>query len=211
MKYLAVWLLSEGSCIISGISFNGKTEDGVAKWDGLRNIQVSVYETMHTFQDCIDSFNINTNKWVLRYFFKRLRFLGNKNLSHFLTLMFLALWHGLFVGYFTCFFGEFVIMLMEKQVQTMWYTVTKKPLSEMPAYVKLPVILTSTFIVHFGLAYFLVSFNLLTVSRFHKVWSSIYYIVPVILIIWHSLYPILINPVFKKMTQGEKDRSKKEN
>jgi len=29
--------------------------------------------------------------------------------------MFLALWHGLFVGYFLCFFGEFVIMLIEKQ------------------------------------------------------------------------------------------------
>lgn len=50
-----------------------------------------------------------------RYIFKRLRFLGNKNLSHFLTLMFLALWHGLFVGYFACFTGEFVIMMIEKQ------------------------------------------------------------------------------------------------
>jgi len=50
-----------------------------------------------------------------RYIFKRLRFLGNKNLSHFLTLMFLALWHGLFVGYFVCFLGEFVIMVIEKQ------------------------------------------------------------------------------------------------
>lgn len=51
-----------------------------------------------------------------RYVFKRLRFLGNKNLSHLLALMFLALWHGLFIGYFFCFFGEFLIMLMEKQV-----------------------------------------------------------------------------------------------
>lgn len=211
MKYLAVWLLSEGSCIISGISYNGKTEDGVVKWDGLRNIRLSVYETMYIFQHCVDSFNINTNKWVLRYFFKRLRFLGNKNLSHFLSLMFLALWHGLFLGYFVCFFGEFVIMVMEKQVLSMCNTVTKKPLSEMPAYVKFPVISTCMFMVHFGLAYFMVPFNLLIVSRFHRVWSSIYYIVPVILVIWHSLYPIIIYPVFKKMTQDKKDRSKKEN
>ena len=35
---------------MSGISYNGKTEDGVVKWDGLRNIRLSVYETMYTFQ-----------------------------------------------------------------------------------------------------------------------------------------------------------------
>ncbi|KAJ7382662.1 Lysophosphatidylcholine acyltransferase 3 [Desmophyllum pertusum] len=180
MKYLAVWLLSEGSCIISGISYNGKTEDGKVKWDGLRNIKLSVYETMYTFQHCVDAFNINTNKWVFRYIFKRLRFL------------------------------EFIIMLMEKQVQTMCYAVTKKSLPEMPAYVKIPVILTYAFVVHFGLSYFMVAFNLLTIPRFHRIWRSIYYTVPVILVIWHSLYPIVIYPVFKKMTQDQKDRSKKE-
>ncbi|KAL9970371.1 hypothetical protein ACROYT_G022734 [Oculina patagonica] len=211
MKYLAVWLLSEGSCIISGISYNGKTEDGKAKWDGLRNIKLSIYETMYTFQHCVDSFNINTNKWVFRYVFKRLRFLGNKNLSHFLTLMFLALWHGLFVGYFACFLGEFVIMLMEKQITAMCYTVTKKSLAEMPAYVKIPVIITYVFVVHFGLSYFMVAFVLLTVPRFHRVWRSVYYIVPIIVAIWHCLYPIIIYPVFKRMTQDKKDRSKKEN
>ena len=40
-----------------------------------------------------------------------------QNLSHFLTLMFLALWHGLFLGYFVCFLGEFVIMVIEKQAR----------------------------------------------------------------------------------------------
>ncbi|XP_020602607.1 lysophospholipid acyltransferase 5-like [Orbicella faveolata] len=209
-KYLAVWLLSEGSCIISGISYNGKTEDGKVKWDGLRNIKLSIYETMYTFQHCVDSFNINTNKWVFRYIFKRLRFLGNKNLSHFLALMFLALWHGLFVGYFVCFLGEFVIMVIEKQVTTMCYTVTKKSLAEMPAYVKIPVIISYVFVVHFGLSYFMVAFTLLTFQRFHRVWRSIYYIVPIILVTWSILYPILIYPVFKRMTQDQKDRSKKE-
>ena len=46
--YLLV--LQEGSCIISGLSYNGRTKDGKVMWDGLRNIKVSVYETMYTFQ-----------------------------------------------------------------------------------------------------------------------------------------------------------------
>lgn len=211
MKYLAVWCLSEGSCIISGLSFNGKTADGKVKWDGLRNVKLSVYETMYTFQQCIDSFNINTNKWVFRYIFKRLRFLGNKNLSHLLTLQFLAVWHGLFPGYFICFFAEFLIMMMEKQIMNMCYTVAKKPLVEMPAYVKIPVIAVYMPIVLFGLGYCNVAFNLLSFSRFHRVWKSLYYIVPLVVLVWHACYPILINPAFRKMTRGEKDRSKKEN
>ena len=56
-----------------------------------------------------------------------------------------------------------------RQVQTMCYAVTKKSLPEMPAYVKIPVILTYAFVVHFGLSYFMVAFNLLTIPRFHRV------------------------------------------
>ncbi|XP_074625933.1 lysophospholipid acyltransferase 5-like isoform X1 [Acropora palmata] len=211
MKYLAVWCLSEGSCIISGIGYNGRTEDGKVRWDGVRNVKLSVYETIYTFQHIIDSFNINTNKWVFRYVFKRLRFLGNKNLSHLLALMFLALWHGLFIGYFFCFFGEFLIMLMEKQVFNMCYTVTKKPLREMPAYIKIPVIVVYVPIVLFGIGYFNVAFNLLTFPRFHELWVSLYYIVPLVLLVWHVSYPILIYPLFKRLTREEKERSKKEN
>ena len=45
-----LFVLQEGSCIISGLSYNGRTKDGKVMWDGLRNIKVSVYETMYTFQ-----------------------------------------------------------------------------------------------------------------------------------------------------------------
>ena len=51
----------------------------------------------------------------------------------------------------------------------MCYTVTKKSLAEMPAYVKIPVIINYVFVVHFGLSYFMVAFTLLTFQRFHKV------------------------------------------
>ena len=53
-----------------------------------------------------------------RYFFKRLRFLGNKTVSHFSTLMFLALWHGYYPGYFGSFMLEFFVMRAEKEVST---------------------------------------------------------------------------------------------
>ena len=51
-----------------------------------------------------------------RYVFKRLKFLGNKELSQAITLFFLALWHGLYSGYFMNFALEFFVVLFEKQV-----------------------------------------------------------------------------------------------
>jgi len=48
--------------------------------------------------------------------FKRLRFLGSKELSQVITLFFLALWHGLYSGYFMNFAFEFFIVLFEKKV-----------------------------------------------------------------------------------------------
>ena len=51
----------------------------------------------------------------------------------------------------------------------MCYTVTKKSLAEMPAYVKIPVIISYVFVVHFVLSYFTVAFSLLTFQRTHRV------------------------------------------
>lgn len=48
--------------------------------------------------------------------FKRLKFLGNKTLSHVSTLLFLTIWHGLHSGYILCFSMEFFIITVERQV-----------------------------------------------------------------------------------------------
>lgn len=57
------------------------------------------------------------NNFLLsRYLYKRLRFLGNKLISHFVTLVFVALWHGIAPGFFLCFIGEFVVIVAEQQV-----------------------------------------------------------------------------------------------
>lgn len=54
--------------------------------------------------------------FFLRHVFKRLKFLGNKSLSHVATLLFLTFWHGLHSGYLLCFSMEFFIITVERQV-----------------------------------------------------------------------------------------------
>ena len=57
-----------------------------------------------------------------RYVYKRLRFLGIKQVSQAAALSFLAIWHGIHEGYFTTFAYEFLTMNAEKQVSDLnWF------------------------------------------------------------------------------------------
>ncbi|XP_014307118.1 lysophospholipid acyltransferase 5 isoform X2 [Myotis lucifugus] len=118
-KYVTCWLVTEGVCILTGLGFNDFDENGKAKWDACANMKVWLFETTPRFTGTIASFNINTNAWVARYFFKRLKFLGNKELSQGLSLLFLALWHGLHSGYLICFQMEFLIVIVERQAASL--------------------------------------------------------------------------------------------
>ncbi|KAK3737487.1 hypothetical protein QZH41_010816 [Actinostola sp. cb2023] len=194
MRYLGVWLTAEGSCIVTGLSYNGKTPQGQLIWDGLRNIKLTIYETSYTYQHIVECFNVNTNKWVFRYVFKRLRFLGNKDLSHFLTLMFLAVWHGLHVGYFICFSLEFLIILMERQVYNLFAGVFKMRWSDMSVPLKALVIAIA-----WGQ-----SDSVVLGTVFH----TTYYIVGTVLALWFALYPTIIHPIYKAVTRTPREQPK---
>ena len=45
------------------------------------NVRLRIFEKSSQMQHLIDSFNINTNAWVMHYVYKRLRFLQSKMLS----------------------------------------------------------------------------------------------------------------------------------
>ncbi|KAJ8964232.1 hypothetical protein NQ314_005061 [Rhamnusium bicolor] len=115
-KYISCWLLTEGACILFGLAHNGVDENGETKWDGLENIKISIFENTTEFNHYIQSFNVNTNHWVGQYVYKRLKFLGNRQLSQFAALLFLAIWHGFHTGYYVCFFFEFIVIYMERDM-----------------------------------------------------------------------------------------------
>ncbi|KAG0311732.1 Lysophosphatidylcholine acyltransferase 3 [Linnemannia gamsii] len=115
-KYLGIWTIGEGPCVLSGITFNGYDAQGRPEWDGLRNVNPINYEFATSLTQIVTSFNMNTNFWAKLYVFKRLRFLGNKNLSALGVLLFLAIWHGTHIGYFFCFGLEFMDMETERRM-----------------------------------------------------------------------------------------------
>ncbi|XP_078696141.1 lysophospholipid acyltransferase 5-like [Branchiostoma floridae x Branchiostoma belcheri] len=174
-KYVGCWLLAEGSCILSSLTYNGRDEQGNPLWDSCKNIKLSKFEMVMSFQDVIDSFNINTNKWAAHYVYKRLKFLNNRMMSQLSTLVFLALWHGFHSGYYACFFLELVYVNAEKQahdlmkVSPMVSSVVRHPVIRPVLLVSLKLVLLA----HLG--YPLVPFALLKSAKWWQVHQSLYF------------------------------------
>ncbi|KAK0061464.1 lysophospholipid acyltransferase 5 [Biomphalaria pfeifferi] len=175
-KYVGVWLIQARSIILMGMSYNGIDKNGVKKWDGCTNIKILQLETGESFSDFIQAFNVNTNQWMAVYIYKRLRFLGNKMLSQFITLFYLALWHGVQSGYYMCFLLELLETNAEMQVQ--WFLSRLRQNVKIPNIFILNVIgrILRKVILMFLWSYALVSFVLLDSTLWTTVYGSVYYI-----------------------------------
>uniref|UniRef100_A0A7N8XNZ1 Lysophospholipid acyltransferase 5 n=1 Tax=Mastacembelus armatus TaxID=205130 RepID=A0A7N8XNZ1_9TELE len=200
-KYVSCWVI-EGVCILSGLGYNGIV-DGKHQWDACANMKVWLFETTPLFGGTIASFNINTNSWAARHVFKRLKFLGNKTLSHVTTLFFLTIWHGLHSGYIMCFSMEFLIITVERQAQAL--------VRDSPALTKLansafyPIIYVVQQFIHWlFMGYSLVPFCLFAYDKWLKVHSSIYFCGHIFFLI-----VFLIMPYLRKALVPKKERSQK--
>ena len=82
---------------------------------------IPTYFTANCFKTCHFSYDIldvieGTLSDIHRYAYSRLKWLGNKLLSFAVTMFFVSLWHGLWPGYFLCFFHELVCVQAEREV-----------------------------------------------------------------------------------------------
>uniref|UniRef100_A0A493T1F6 Lysophospholipid acyltransferase 5 n=1 Tax=Anas platyrhynchos platyrhynchos TaxID=8840 RepID=A0A493T1F6_ANAPP len=203
-KYVTCWLVTEGVCILVGLGYNGKDQNGKPMWDACANMKVWLYETTPLFTGTIASFNINTNAWVARYIFKRLKFLGNKLLSQALALFFLAIWHGLHSGYLVCFQMELLIVIVERQVINL--VRDSPPLSTLASITALqPIFYVLQQANHWMfMGYSLVPFCLFTWDKWMKVYRSIYFL-------GHVLFftLLLVLPYIRKLIVPRKEKLKK--
>lgn len=120
-KYMSIWLLSEGVCTRFGLTFRGAAKldhPDEEDWSAGENVKVLRLEKASKFTHYIESFNVATNKWVARHIYKRLKFLGSREISQGATLLFLAIWHGFHSGYYASFLMEFIVVYIERSVST---------------------------------------------------------------------------------------------
>ncbi|KAI9495203.1 MBOAT, membrane-bound O-acyltransferase family-domain-containing protein [Zychaea mexicana] len=179
-KYIGVWMLTEGACAYFGISYDGEDSRGNRLFGGLANALPAIYETATSIDHIIGSFNINTNLWVKYYVFKRLRFLGNKQLSQFGALGFLAIWHGFHINYFTTFFCEFAVThceaVLRKRLLPCVQTYTSKNALALAAW-KVVAWVTCNVALH----YCVIQFDLLKLSKAWVAYKNVYFVGHIIL------------------------------
>ena len=189
-RYMAVWCIAESSCIHMGYTFNGEN-----RWDGLRNFATRSFHTSLTVQGLIDTWNIKTSLWCSKHIYKRCKFLGNKTLSQLLTMLFLAIWHGVHVGYFVFFFQEFLYgMVMEKGASQ--NVLLQRLNRAVPKVVT--VALRWTFIKVF-MSFTFVSFEVFYLDKILFVYGSVYFICPIV-----ALILIASNYLFAEKKRAEK-------
>lgn len=194
-KYVSCWLLAEGSCIMAGLTYNGQDENGNDLWNGCVNIDVGMFETAVTFGGLIKSFNINTNLWVAQYVFKRLKFLGNKQVSQLAALLFLAVWHGLHSGYYVCFFNEFIVMKFERDVIEIIERLPSVKRIVYNKYLHVPRLIFLKFFVMGMFGYCIIPFVLLSYNRYYEAYSRMYWCGHILYLSWFPLAPYVLRAI----------------
>lgn len=206
LRYLGFWLLAEGGCIIAGIAYNGTDASGNDQWNACANVCIRKFHLAVTFHDLVDSFNVNTNQWMLKYVYKRLRFLGNRQLSHVVTLFYLAIWHGHCTGYFMNFFLEFLMVSCERDIRTLLENHATLRHIVNNRYLRPLLCLCSKFIVSFSLAYSLVGFDLLHYKYYKKVYQGLHYSLHILFLLWPVAY-VLIKKMFPTSVNADKSQT----
>ncbi|PPR01662.1 hypothetical protein CVT26_013103 [Gymnopilus dilepis] len=110
-KYYAIWTLTEGASILTGLGFTGISHDGKPIWNGAANVKVLTIEFPENFKVLLDSWNMKTNIWLRECVYKRVTPKGKKpgNMSSMITFFTSAFWHGIASGYYLTFLmGGFI-------------------------------------------------------------------------------------------------------
>ncbi|KIY45977.1 MBOAT-domain-containing protein [Fistulina hepatica ATCC 64428] len=174
-KYYAIWTLTEGASILTGLGFTGFGPKGETKWDGASNIVAKEVELPTNFKGLLDHWNMKTNIWLRECIYKRVTPKGKKPgfKSSMLTSLTSAFWHGVSTGYYLTFVtGAFittVARLVRANVRPLFLPAEGQP----PSVWKRAYDILGTVVCVLILNYAASPFMLLTVSASVQVWSAL--------------------------------------
>ncbi|PHH74077.1 hypothetical protein CDD80_3320 [Ophiocordyceps camponoti-rufipedis] len=178
LKYYGVWSLTEGSCILAGLGYNGVDPvTGKVSWNRLQNISPWLVETAQNPREYMAGWNINTNNWLRNYVYLRVTPRGKKpgfraSMTTFATS---ALWHGFYPGYYLSFVLASLIQTAAKNFRRLVRPffldpVTGEATSSKKYYDAMSYIATQTTFAFVATPFLLLSFK----DSIHA-WSCVYY------------------------------------
>lgn len=182
LKYYTIWQIAEGACILCGIGYNGYDEEsGRFKWNRVQNIDPWKFETGQNVHECLEVWNMNTNKWLKHYVYTRIGRKGKKPgfKSTLFTFCTSAFWHGTRPGYYLTFamgaFIQTVGKIYRRNFRPMFVEADgKTPRRTKPLYDLVCFIVTQ---LAFG--FVCQPFVILDLRQSIYCWSTVYFYVPV--------------------------------
>ncbi|KIV89225.1 hypothetical protein PV10_08811 [Exophiala mesophila] len=178
LKYYAVWTMTEGACILSGLGYNGTDPiTGKARWDRLENVDAWGIETAQNSRAYLDSWNKNTNKWLRNYVYLRVTPKGKKpgfraTLATFITS---AFWHGFYPGYYLTFVLGAFIQTVAKNFRRYVRPFFLTPDGTKPTKYKIYYDIASYFITQTAFCFTTAPFVILGFNDSILVWARVYF------------------------------------
>lgn len=169
-KYYFVWGLAHTSMIISGQALHDVKSEDEDCWDRGLNVRPLQVETAVTAMDFTSHWNICTGNWLRHNVYMRAAPKGSKPGfgALLLTQIVSGWWHGLYPGYWMFFVSSTVMVL-----QSRWVSRILRNMGKTAAMLTK---LVSGLNVSMQLSYLGTSFMLLQFEPSLKVWSSMYFI-----------------------------------
>lgn len=117
LKYYTAWLVSEAACIVVGLGYNGyDPKTNRMYWNRVQNVDPWGFESGQNVHDCLEAWNMNTNKWLKNFVYLRCCNTDKETgkpksgvLPTFATFFTSAFWHGTMPGYYLTFIAGAII------------------------------------------------------------------------------------------------------
>lgn len=178
LKFYAIWTLTEGACILSGMGYNGiDPKTGKAKWNRLENVSPHHLETAQNSRAYLDSWNKNTNFWLRNYVYLRVTPKGKKPgfRASFATFATSAIWHGFYPGYYLTFILAAFIQTVAKNFRRYVRPFFMTPDGQNPTPNKKYYDFFCLLATHIGFCFTTAPFVILGFSDSIKIWSRLYF------------------------------------
>lgn len=187
-KYYAVWTLTEGACILSGLGYNGMSPTtNKPRWDRLENVNPLQIELAQNSRGYLEGWNKNTNHWLRNYVYLRVTPAGKKPgfRASLMTFGTSAFWHGFAPGYYLTFilaaFVQTVAKNFRRYIRPFFLAPPKDASDKNPTALPSKRIydFISWFITQIAFSFVTAPFVLLTLHDSIMVWARVYFYVPI--------------------------------
>lgn len=183
LKYYGAWYIAEGACILSGLGFNGRAENGKLKWNRVQNVDPLTFEFGQSTHVLLSAWNMNTNKWLKNYVYLRVTPKGRKpgfrsTLATFVTS---AVWHGTRPGYYLTFVNGSFLQSLGRVFRRYIRPIFLEADGVTPTQNKVYYDVACFVVVQLSFGYIVQPFIILDLRPSLSLWASVYFYVNVVM------------------------------